>query len=677
MKNILLVSPQSDNEALWITGDETAEIKNNFPPISLATIAALTPSDQFNIRIWDENVHGLIARDTQFDETFDLVGLTGFNVHLPRCVEIANIFRARGVLVAMGGPGISSVPHAFRHKFDILFINEAEYTWPQFLHDWQYGEHKSEYRQIDKPDLVNSPIPKFDSMVADMCRYSMGIVQTTRGCPFDCEFCDVIYLFGRRPRHKPIEKVIEEVRIMADYGLTTILFSDDEFSGDRHYSKSLCRELIKLNASLPKPLTFTTQISLSISRDEEFLGLLAYANFDLVFIGVESPKEESLLSTNKVQNLRGGEIGEQIRKILSYGIGIRAGLIVGFDGDDQRIFEQQYRFIQDACLTSFGVFMLKAPVGTKLWQRMMREKRVVDMVPNRRRLGHPRSYTNIIPKQLTRIELYEGFRWLLERAYTWESFAERICGFVSLTKRQPSYDLDFTFDLDQLIAKVKAGPEAAEAISKIVNHTQQVAPNLMKKVRTLVLQHAKYCETVQRLLPQIDRQIELERQGKIIIQPDTRQLPASEDFRKAFNHIFRNIHRRVYLNLQDKTKVPHALTEVFVDFLIRWGEDFKTLEDYHVTFLLELCDRTCAQWNGESPERSFAFESDEVIPNVTHQRLADDIFKNVWMEMNEFYITGKRSYDPISSVPAQTVGQFNVLLDQARARVSAGAKIPP
>jgi radical SAM superfamily enzyme YgiQ (UPF0313 family) len=559
-------------------------------------------------------------------------------------VEVARRFRSRGILTAIGGPGISSSPHAFRNKFDILFINESEYIWPQFLQDWEAGHHKAEYRQIDKPDLSQSPLPRWTSIENDMGRYSMGTVQTTRGCPFDCEFCDVIYLFGRRPRHKPIERVLEEIRVMAGYGLTTIFLSDDEFSGDRRYSKALCRELIKLNAGLEFPLTFTTQISLSISRDTEFLELLADANFDLIFIGVESVSEESLIGAGKVQNVKGGDIAAQVRRILAYGIGIRAGLIVGFDEDEESIFDRQFEFLQESYLTSFGINMLKAPLGTRLWQRLMRERRVIDLTPNRRILGHPRSYTNIFPKRLTRIELMEGFRDLLNRAYSWENFAYRILGFVSLVTRPPPHDLKYTITADALVAEAACDdPQAETVIRELVDVTQEKAPFLLRKVRTLVLQHAKYCDTIKGLSPQIDRQIELERQGKMVLQPDTRMFPASQEFRKAFDKVFVQVHRRIYINLTDRSLVARALTEVFVDFLVRWGEEFKQLEPHHHAFLEELCDRTCAQLNGEAPEGFVPKEdSDEPIPNVRRLRLPDDIFKNVWMEVNEFYLTGKR-----------------------------------
>lgn len=670
MKSILLVSPLSENEALWVTGDETAEVKNNFPPLGLATIAALTPPERFHVQLWDENVHGCIDEHTDLGRDYDLVGFTGFNIHLRRCAEVAQQFRARGVLTAIGGPGISSAPHAFRSRFDILFINEAEYTWPQFLRDWEAGQPKPEYRQIEKPELAESPLPRWDSIAADMRRYSIGMVQTTRGCPFDCEFCDVIYLFGRRPRHKPMERVLEEIRVLAGHGFATIFLADDEFSGDRHYSKALCRELIKLNQELGEPLTFTTQISLSISRDEEFLDLLASANFDLVFIGVETVSEESLRGANKIQNVRGGDIVDQIHKILSYGIGIRAGLIVGFDEDDANIFERQLRFIQASFLTSFGINMLKAPLGTRLWQRLMREQRVVDLSPNRHLMGHPRSYTNIIPTRLTRVELMQGFRDLMARAYTWENFAERMRGFVSLVQREPPpHGPEAPVDENRLVAEVHAQGDAAEVIREIVRHTKAVAPFMMRKVRTLAVQHARYLETLERLLPQLDSQIELEQAGKMVLRPDTRLFPSSVEFRKAFDEAFASVHRRVYANLDDRSRVGRALTEVFVDFLVRWGEDFRGLEPQHLGFLEELSDRTCAQLNGQDPTDFVARDSSAIkVPNIKRLRLPDDVFKNVWMEINEFRMTGTRQADREAQTvkPTVMVGQLAMTLSEAR-----------
>src|ERR1051325_8233299 len=242
MKKILLISPNAENEALWTSGEEKCgEVLNNFMPLGLATVAALS-GDGFHVDIWDELVHGVIDETTRFAHRYDLVGITGYKMHIRRCRELAAYFRQRGIPVAIGGPGVSGSPDAYRGHFDHLFVGEVELTWPQFLKDWQQGCAHSEYRQIDKPDLSQSPLPRWDSILDVVHRYSMGVVQTTRGCPFDWQFCDVIYLLGRPSRHKPIANVLAEVREMERLGKDTVFFCDDEFIGDPRYAKDLLRE---------------------------------------------------------------------------------------------------------------------------------------------------------------------------------------------------------------------------------------------------------------------------------------------------------------------------------------------------------------------------------------------------------------------------------------------------
>jgi hypothetical protein len=309
-RNILLISPASDNEALWVTGNEGPQVKNNILPLGLATVAGIT-SIQYCVDIWDELVHGIIDDKTTFDKEYSIVGITGYKAHLPRCRELAAIFRNRDMVVAIGGPGVSATPDDYRDVFDVIFVGEAERTWPQFLRDWQKGKYKSEYRQIEKIDLAESPLPKWDSIAGEVDKYALGSVQTTRGCPFDCDFCDVIYLFGRRPRQKPIHRVLEEVKTLERLGVLNIFFSDDEFIGNHKNAKELLRSLIKLNRSFPKPLRFSTQTTLTVGRDRELLQLLADANFDLLFVGIETPNMAALREVHKTQNL-GGDLVELV-----------------------------------------------------------------------------------------------------------------------------------------------------------------------------------------------------------------------------------------------------------------------------------------------------------------------------------------------------------------------------
>ena len=631
-KNILLISPDQENEGLWVSGEEGPEVKNNLVPLGLATLAALTP-DTFHVDIWDEVVHGLIEDDTRLEKEYALVGITGYKAHLPRCRRVAAVFRKRGIPVVIGGPGVSGTPDDYRKDFDVLFIGEAELTWPRFLRDWENGGYRPEYRQIDKVDLTASPVPRWESIAGDISRYSFGAIQTTRGCPFDCEFCDVIYLFGRRPRHKQVDTVLEEIRVLQRLGAKKIFFADDEFIGDRKFVKELLPKISEINRSFPEPLTFSTQLTMTVRRDPELLPMLADANFDLLFIGIETPNKASLREVQKMQNIAGDlDMVSEVRTILSYGMSIRAGIIVGFDHDDLDIFDTQYNFIQDACIPSVSINTLKAPFGTRLWTRLRQEGRVV-AIPRAVRdlLGHPRSHTTILPKNMSRIELMAGCNRLLERVFSWESFAERTCGFISIINRKPALlEAEPTPDVDALAARIDADAEAREAIGRMIRYTAEHAPFMLSRVRALICQHATYRKSIAGLLPEVDRQIELESSGVITFEQDTRPILIPPAFRAAYKTFFPQVYRRVYLNLHDKEQLPDALVEVFADFLVRWGASFTQLEDHHYAFFDELCDRTCAKCNGQAPE-TFEPVTDETasVPDVRRRRLDDDILQSV------------------------------------------------
>jgi len=641
-KRILLVSPSASNEALWVTGDEELRgwSMNNFVPLGVATVAGLTPTDAFEVRIWDELIHGALDGDgyARLPWRPDLVGVTGYKAHIERCIQVAQVFRAQGIPVAIGGPGVSASPGEYTAHFDHLFIGEAEETWPRFLQDLLAGVPKAEYRQIEKLDLGTSPMPDWDSIATDIPKYAFGGVQTTRGCPFDCEFCDVIYLYGRRARHKPIPQVLEEIRRLESLGVQNIFFADDEFIGDRKYTKDLLRQLIPLNNSFARPLTFSTQVTMNLSKDDELLELVSDANFDLVFIGIETPNKESLRETHKMQNIR-EDLGGDVRKILSYGISIRAGIIVGFDHDDTGIFDEVYDFIQAAYLPSLAINMLKAPLGTRLWARLRLEGRVVSL-NNLAGKGHPRTYTNILPKGMTRAELVEGYGRLLERLSRWEAFGDRLRGFITTIRRVPRVGEE-----PLPIEEVRGLPdrlgltgETAAIVRGLLELTAERAPSLLRRVKRLVVQHASYQRTLARLEEQIARQVELERTPGIEFDLDDRAIPLPAEFRTAYHRVFPDVHRRVWLNLQDRRKTPEALAEVFVDFLVRWGDDFTGLESYHMEFLKELADRTCAKFNGVPPDTFVPIEADEgvEVPDVKRMRLGDDVLRTVDQELLRF-----------------------------------------
>ncbi len=636
MKRILLVNPLSAGfessfyaQIVNIPGRGTM---GTTPPLGLATIAALTPDD-IEVDLWDEAVNGQIEASTELKH-YDLVGLTACSGYLSRANEIGRIFRQRGVLTAIGGPGVSAEPERCRDTFDILFLGEAELTWPRFLTEWKTGHYRKVYRQVTKPDLALSPPPRWD--ILNMNAYLFGVVQTTRGCPFDCEFCDVVQLFGRRSRHKPIDRVLEEVATLERLGMRRIVFCDDNLIGVPRFAKDLLRELVALNRSFRRPVNFSTQLSINVAKDDEMLELLADANFTALFIGIESPNRASLKEANKLQNYR-TDLSADVKKIQSYGLGVRAAMIVGFDHDDTSIFDEQFQFLQEACIPRFSVTILRAPPGTRLWSRLCKEGRLVQYDEDRFS-SVVQCITNIIPKQMTRVELYAGYRSLIERLYDWSNFAARVKGTVSGVKRQPHVPKKRRWIWQDIVALAgcvlsSSDKKAPHATFSILAHTLRHAPFMLQRVGTMIFVHYR---EVNRLLEPvceaIQTQIELETTGdfQLEIVQDCIVLP--EPFVKSYKEIFSEIHRRVYQGLTDKARTNDVLISVFTEFVAQGGRSFEQLEERHKTFLYDLCDRTIARENSECYGPAVPLQGDEE-PDLEGTDLAEGILQSVEQEL--------------------------------------------
>jgi radical SAM superfamily enzyme YgiQ (UPF0313 family) len=627
---------------------ETGEVTSHYScaPLPAATLHALTP-DHFEVDTWDENLDGPLGPDSRLArEHYDIVAISVmFSYVLSRVEPLAALFRSRGSFVAAGGPGISATPHKAKGLVDAVFINEAELTWPRFLADWERGEAKSEYVQVEKPDLGASPPPKWDSVADRVTEYHFGTVQTTRGCPFDCEFCDVIYLFGRAQRHKPIPVVLDEVRTLQRLGSKHIFFTDDEFIGNPKYAKSLLRELIPLNNSFPQPLDYYTQLTMNLSKDAELLELVADANFYAVFIGLESFSEESLRETHKLQNIRKDLVAD-LRRILSYGIPITASMIVGFDHDGPEIFDLLVDGVRRACLPVASVTMLRAFTGTKLWTRMRQENRLAHLDAE----SLPRSLMlEIMPVGMSRVELLEGWNDTVQKLFEWSFIAERLRGWVSLVEREPRV-VEPQPTKDRAIRNLRALREKlglnADAdlrtMEEMLEHTFAVAPFMVNRVFAALFAN-DYQRRSRSLYTeeQFREVVAAERGGKVVY--DDTPLPVPAPFASAYRELFPEVYTRLYRNLPDRTLLADAASEVFVDFLVRWGEGFTGASERHYQFLRELCDRTCAKLSGQPPETFVAVEDGDAVPmaEIRRTRLADSVLKNVVDEMRS--IAGDRA----------------------------------
>src|SRR5260370_72884 len=313
----------------------------NLPVAALPLLAALTPGEH-HVTLLDENVDDI---DYEQLARADIVGVTGMSVQRFRMREILKELKVRGVFTVVGGPWISVQEDYFGDLADVIFVGEAEETWPQFLHDWQHGQHPRRYEQAAKTDMTKVPTPRFDLL--KMQHYLFGSVQFSRGCPFQCEFCDIIVTFGRRPRLKTSVQVIAELEALRAQKIDIAFIVDDNLIGNKKAIKLLLRDLIAYQQANGYPFGFFTEASLDLAEDAELMQLMVDSNIASVFIGIESPNEKSLQETRKFQNVRPAcSLVERVHRIQEAGIEVWCGMILGFDNDDPSIFEAQRRLLK-------------------------------------------------------------------------------------------------------------------------------------------------------------------------------------------------------------------------------------------------------------------------------------------------------------------------------------------
>ena len=420
MAHIVLINPRFNpsywgmNYALPFLGGEAL-----LPVINLPLLAALTPPGH-EITIIDENVQLI---DFDLCARADIVGITGMNVQRVRMHAILDELKARGVFTVIGGPWVTVYPSDFGDQPDAIFIGEAEETWPRFLIEWAEGRHARRYEQAEKTDMATVPAPRLDLM--PMGKYVYGSVQLSRGCPFTCEFCDIIVVFGRRPRIKTTAQIIAELEACLAAGKDNLFIVDDNLIGNKKAVKALLREIIVWQEARGFPLKFATEASIDLAEDEELLQLMADANIDEVFIGIESPNEGALRETKKIQNLsdKHGSLLDKVRRIQDVGIEVWCGMIVGFDTDDHTVFDLQRRFLAAARIPLAMVNVLTAIPRTPLYERLGREGRL----DNSGELSNFGTIsTNVIPTRISRQDLCDGYLELMRDLYAPDAYFGRL-----------------------------------------------------------------------------------------------------------------------------------------------------------------------------------------------------------------------------------------------------------
>jgi radical SAM superfamily enzyme YgiQ (UPF0313 family) len=393
--------------------------KASLPPLGLLTVAAMLPHD-WEQRLIDMNVEQITDADILWA---DFVCLSAMSIQKESASSVIARCKALGVKVIAGGPMFTARPDEFP-DVDHLILNEAEITLPLFLDDLRNGSAKRVYSSHRWSDMHVTPLPRFD--LVKMKKYASMNVQYSRGCPFDCDFCNITVLYGRAPRTKDSQQLIAEFEFLYSLGWRSSVFIvDDNFIGNKGKLKQdVLPAIIAWMEKRNYPFTLYTEASINLADDEELMQLMVKARFNQVFIGIETPNDESLVECSKPQN-RNRNLIASVKKIQQSGLEVQAGFIVGFDKDPAAIFDRLVAFIQESGIVTAMVGLLNAPHGTKLYQRLKQEGRLLKSAT-----GDNTDFSiNFIPKM--NIEhLITGYRNLLKTIYSPKHFYNRTKRFL-------------------------------------------------------------------------------------------------------------------------------------------------------------------------------------------------------------------------------------------------------
>lgn len=460
------------------------------PPLGLLTVAALLP-ERWEKRLVDLNVGMLTDKCLQWA---DVAFISAMAVQRQSTEKVIERCRQAGVRVVAGGPLFTCEPDHFP-QVDHLVLNEAEITLPPFLADLERGEATRVYGSGEFADLGTSPVPLWE--LADLGKYGAMSIQYSRGCPYRCEFCNVTALLGHRPRTKSAAQVLSELDALYARGWrSSIFFVDDNFIGNRRQlAQELLPALIQWRRD-KRGISFYTEASIDLAGDEELTRLMVEAGFEMVFIGIETPEEASLTESRKWHNRR-RDLLEDVKRLQRAGLQVQGGFIVGFDSDTPSIFQRQIEFIQKSGIVTAMVGLLQAPSGTRLYERLKREGRLLGELWSG---DNVRGLTNIIPKMDYQI-LKEGYRSILQSIYSPESYYQRIKTFLREyrpPKRRAALDLQHKMAFFRAVFRLGIFGSERVQFWKVFFWTLLRRPSLMPQAITLAIygyHFRKVCET--------------------------------------------------------------------------------------------------------------------------------------------------------------------------------------
>ena len=443
--NILLVSP-AHPDTYWSFKHALKFIakKANNPPLGLMTVAAMLPSG------WEKKLVDLNIRPLNEEELIwaDLVFVGAMSVQEKSATDVIQRCHRLHKKTIVGGPLFTGDPHRWAAMVDHMVLNEAEITLPQFLRDLEQGTPKKIYKTAVYADMQDSPTP--DYSLIDASDYGQLNIQYSRGCPYDCEFCEITALLGRKVRVKSPGQIIDELEAIYQTGFRgNVFFVDDNFIGNR---KKLKKELLPAIAGWNKihryPFSFTTEASINLADDPELLKQVACAGFNRVFVGIESPNKESLVECDKKLNAE-RDLIQSVRIIQSAGIEVTAGFIVGFDSDTTSIFQEQVEFIQESGIMTAMVGLLNAPERTRLYKRLEEEGRILSIYDG----NNTNFEMNFVPK-MDKKTLLSGYRSILTGIYSCKAYHLRLMAF--LKEFRPVAQFGRRINLDSIRALLRA-----------------------------------------------------------------------------------------------------------------------------------------------------------------------------------------------------------------------------
>lgn len=416
--------------------------KASLPPLGLLTVGAMLPAE-WEKRLVDVNVRPLRDKDLVWA---DMVLISGMIAQRDSARELIERCKVAGKLIVAGGP-LFTAEHEQFPEVDHFVLNEAEVTLPEFLRDLAGNGARRVYSTTELPALTSTPVPAWG--LADLRRYASMSVQFSRGCPFDCEFCNVTAMFGHRPRTKTPTQVIAELDGLVRLGWRgQVFFVDDNLIGNKRYLKEeLLPALIEWQKKQRRPLPFYTEASINLADDEELMTAMVAAGFDAVFIGIETPDEGALAECNKRQN-RGRDMIADVKRMQRAGLQVQGGFIVGFDSDTPTTFQRQIDFIQKSGITTAMVGLLNALPDTKLYKRLKREGRLLGETTGNNVDGT----TNFVPRMDVE-KLRAGYKEILQHIYAPGPYYRRVRTFL---REYRSPQMHFSLNWQNLHALAQA-----------------------------------------------------------------------------------------------------------------------------------------------------------------------------------------------------------------------------